>query len=49
MVFIKHRTILYFKAFEKMSQSGNLDISFEPIIAINENAAKPHALPTSKN
>lgn len=39
---------LYFKAFEKMSQSGKLDISFEPIIAINENAAKPHALPTSK-
>ena len=39
---------LYFKAFEKMSQSGKLDISFEPIIAINENAAKPHALPTKK-
>lgn len=39
---------LYFKAFEKMSQSGKLDISFEPIIAINENAAKPHALPTNK-
>jgi Xaa-Pro aminopeptidase len=39
---------LYFKTFEKMSQSGNLDISFEPIVAINENAAKPHALPTSK-
>jgi Xaa-Pro aminopeptidase len=39
---------LYFKAFEKMSQTGKLDISFEPIVAINENAAKPHALPTSK-
>lgn len=39
---------LYFKAFEKMSQIGKLDISFEPIVAINENAAKPHALPTSK-
>jgi len=39
---------LYFKAFEKMSQKGKLDISFEPIIAINENAAKPHALPTNK-
>ena len=39
---------LFFKAFEKMTQSGKLDISFEPIIAINENAAKPHALPTSK-
>ncbi len=31
-----------------MSQSGKLNISFEPIIAINENAAKPHALPTKK-
>lgn len=39
---------LYFKAFEKMSQIGNFDISFEPIVAINENAAKPHALPTEK-
>ena len=39
---------LFFKAFEKMTQSGKLDISFEPIVAINENAAKPHALPTSK-
>ncbi len=39
---------LHFKAFEKMTQSGKLDISFEPIVAINENAAKPHALPTSK-
>ena len=39
---------LYFKAFEKMTQTGKLDISFEPIVAINQNAAKPHALPTSK-
>lgn len=39
---------LYFKAMEKMSQIGKLDLSFEPIVAINENAAKPHALPTSK-
>ena len=31
-----------------MSQTGKLDISFEPIVAMNENAAKPHALPTSK-
>ena len=46
--FHKTEQFLYFKAFEKMSQSGKLDISFEPIIAINENAAKPHALPTNK-
>ena len=39
---------LFFKGIEKMSKSGKLDLSFDPIIAINENAAKPHALPTSK-
>ena len=46
--FDKTEQFLYFKAFEKMTQTGKLDISFEPIIAINENAAKPHALPSSK-
>ena len=46
--FNQNEQFLYFKAFEKMSQSGKLDISFEPIVAINENAAKPHALPTTK-
>ena len=46
--FNQSEQFLYFKAFEKMSQSGKLDISFEPIVAINENAAKPHALPTTK-
>ena len=39
---------LFFKATEKMSQTGKLDLSFNPIVAINQNAAKPHALPTSK-
>lgn len=39
---------LFFKGIEKMSQSGKLDLSFDPIIAINENAAKPHALPSKK-
>jgi len=46
--FNQKEEFLYFKAFEKMSHAGKLDISFEPIVAINENAAKPHALPTSK-
>lgn len=46
--FEKNEQFLYFKAFEKMSQSGKYDISFEPIVAINENSAKPHALPTKK-
>lgn len=39
---------LHFKAFEKMTQTGQLDVSFDPIVAINKNAAKPHALPTNK-
>jgi Xaa-Pro aminopeptidase len=39
---------LHFKAFEKMTQMGELEISFDPIVAINKNAAKPHALPTNK-
>ncbi len=40
--------LLYFKAMENMGQSAKYDLSFEPIVAINENAAKPHALPSSK-
>lgn len=39
---------LYFKAIENMSQKGKFDLSFNPIVAINQNSAKPHALPTSK-
>lgn len=39
---------LFFKAFEHMTHEGKLNISFEPIVAINENSAKPHALPTNK-
>ena len=39
---------LYFKAIEKLSSYGKYDLSFDPIVAINENAAKPHALPTNK-
>jgi Xaa-Pro aminopeptidase len=44
----KTEEFLFFKALEKMTQTGKLDVSFEPIVAINKNAAKPHALPTSK-
>ncbi len=39
---------LYFKAMQNMSKNAKYDLSFEPIVAINENAAKPHALPSSK-
>ena len=39
---------LFFKAKEFMSHHGELELSFDPIVAINENSAKPHALPTDK-
>ncbi len=39
---------LYFKAMQKMGKNAKYDLSFEPIVAINENAAKPHALPSDK-
>ncbi len=39
---------LFFKAKEFMSNHGELELSFDPIVAINENSAKPHALPTTK-
>lgn len=45
----KKETLLHFKAVEAYKNMGKYDLSFDPIIAINENAAKPHALPTSKN
>lgn len=38
--------LLHFKAIEKLSAQGKYELSFDPIVAINENAAKPHALPT---
>jgi len=39
---------LQFKAKEMMSDYGKYNLSFDPIVAINENSAKPHALPTDK-
>jgi Xaa-Pro aminopeptidase len=33
---------------EKLTNRGRRDISFEPIVAINENAAKPHAKVSEK-
>jgi Xaa-Pro aminopeptidase len=43
----KSEKFLFFKAKEFMSNHGELDLSFDPIVAINKNSAKPHALPTS--
>ncbi len=37
-----------FKAKEILSQKGKYELSFEPITAIEQNSAKPHAVPTNK-
>lgn len=39
----EHR--LFFEAKRILSDYGRYDLSFEPIVAIEKNAAKPHALP----
>jgi len=39
---------LSFRFKEKLTRRGRRDLSFEPIVAINENAAKPHARVTEK-
>jgi len=44
----KSEKYLFFKAKEFLSHSGKYDLSFDPIVAINQNSAKPHALPTNK-
>ena len=44
----KSEKYLFFKAKEFMSNMAELDLSFDPIVAITENSAKPHALPTEK-
>lgn len=36
---------LFFECSARLSNFGQYPLSFEPIVAINENAAKPHALP----
>ncbi|MEA1913691.1 MAG: M24 family metallopeptidase [Campylobacterota bacterium] len=41
----KTEQYLHFKAKQYMSNEGEFDLSFDPIVAINANAAKPHALP----
>ena len=39
---------LSFRFKEKLTKRAKRDLSFEPIVAINENAAKPHAVVSSK-
>jgi len=40
--------MLTFMGKAMLSNKGQYELSFDPIVAINENAAKPHALPTDK-
>lgn len=42
----KRESFLHFKAKEFLGQKGKYDLSFNPIVGINGNAAKPHALPS---
>ena len=46
--FKKDEYSLTYRAKEALSKKGKYELSFEPIVAINENSAKPHAMPTSK-
>ncbi len=39
---------LFFESSVLLQNKGENALSFEPIVALNENASKPHALPTSK-
>ncbi len=45
--FGKDEKSLYFQAETLMRYQGKYEISFEPIVAIDANAAKPHAVPDS--
>jgi len=44
--FGKSEYSLTYSAKSILSDFGNFDLSFDPIVAINANSAKPHALPT---
>jgi len=44
----KDEKYLFFKAKQFLSHNGKYDLSFDPIVAIDQNSAKPHALPTKK-
>jgi len=44
--FKKDENMLTFLAKSMLSKQGDYTLSFDPIVAVNANAAKPHALPT---
>ena len=43
----KNEQSLYFKNIQIMGQKAKYNLSFDPIVAINKNSAKPHSLPSS--
>lgn len=45
----KNEKELHFKAQEVLSRFGQFPLSFDPILALNANGAKPHALPCEKS
>jgi len=45
--FKQDENMLTFMAKAMLSQKGKYELSFDPIVAVNVNAAKPHALPTT--
>ncbi len=46
--FKEDEKMLTFMGKAMLSKRGKYELSFDPITAVNENAAKPHALPTDK-
>jgi Xaa-Pro aminopeptidase len=46
--FKQSEQMLTFMAKAMLSQKGKYELSFDPIVAVNGNAAKPHATPTDK-
>ena len=44
--FKQDEQMLTFMAKAMLSQKGQYELSFDPIVAVNANAAKPHAMPT---
>ena len=44
--FSQDENMLTFMAKAMLSKKGKYELSFDPIVAVNANAAKPHALPT---
>ncbi len=44
----KRENELHYKMSSILKNKGHFDLSFDPIVAINENSSKPHSRPTAK-